>query len=120
MSEATLQMNESWPAQTSFATEDVADLMARVRDRVAQRRRWSAPKSEASEDDTAHTSGTDDEVSNALAAQADFNRSTISVLGEIGQKLEQIGERISSVEGELQERSGGQAEEAARLRDLAE
>src|SRR3954452_9744055 len=103
MSEATLQINESWPAQTSFATEDVADLMARVRDRVAPRRGWSARKSEASEDDTAHTSGTDD-LSNALAAQADFSRSTISVRGEIGQKLEQIGERISAVEGELQER----------------
>lgn len=79
---------------------DVDALMARIRDEVAGRRA-SAP------DDLAWPSATGSsaqpEVRQALAGQADFNRSVMEVLQLIGRCLADIQERHQALESRLRE-----------------
>src|SRR5207248_3282108 len=104
--------------------EEISALMARVRDRVAQRRNSSSPNGKLSTADSPNQDGPNldgqDDVSHALMAQADFNHSTASALLALEGVLERLGEQLSSVESGLRDQTDRRARDAACVDELSE
>ena len=93
-------MSESLPRDVSSPPADVAELMARVRDRVAQRRAASSPNGKVAAA-TATEPDTNDEIVAALAGQADFNAKATAALVAMERTIDGLRREASELRTRL-------------------
>jgi 2-polyprenyl-3-methyl-5-hydroxy-6-metoxy-1,4-benzoquinol methylase len=97
-------MNESIHRNMASQPSDVDGLMTRVRERVAQRRGPTSPNGKSPDGALPQTDG---EVARALAAQGDFNHSSVRVLATMGEELRRLNATVSRIQDDVGRATAG-------------